>query len=629
MKNVKVYLIIIFSVLLFGLLLGFLYLNNKEKEQIRKYFNDKESIPAISDVLSEQAKISDTIKEILNDGSYTFDNPYLIVDPYGISPLIIFQTPNEASIQVSINGVKATTMESSKIHSIPIYGLKVGMNNRVVLKMNDQEKEIMIDRTDVKISNLSVEKSNPKATLNNDLYFLSTPNDKGASAYDGEGNVVWRLKERYSLDIEFLDNGHMYLSNDFSSGLLDCYDGFYEIDYFGKIHKEYSMENGYHHELISLSDNTVIVAGGYNGDGPSYNASYIYQVNLENGKILNSFDVYDLFSKVDQDFANELLGKVIQVNSIYYDENSKNMILSLRGISSIISLNFDTKEINWIFGDASFYSEAFQKYMLHITDGSRLPKGQHTVSLTSDGYLSVFNNDFDMVHSTSYDIMSFKDNYSSATIYKIDGKNISTIWNYDANQQYFSYELGSFYTLEDHSKLINFGWTFYPFAFKPNLKIYDNLASTYGRIIELNDKDEEIFNAIYNGGIYRAYKHRMYEDVTANYLDFDYQLVNNNSNFNLEKIKTKDLFEEFDEAIDNPYEFELTTHTLTMNVGFDGLDVVDLYFVSEDYNTYLMHYKKMNEPTPSSLHLKLDGNYAVYFKINDVMYDTGKILSFD
>ena len=41
-----------------------------------------------------------------------------------------------------------------------------------------------------------------------------------------------------------------------------------------------------------------------------------------------------------------------------------------------------------------------------------------------------------------------------------------------------------------------------------------------------------------------------------------------------------------------------------------------------------MHYKKENESMDSVINLNLEGNYAVYLKINDVMYDTRKILSF-
>jgi len=630
-KKVIFGVIIVLVFILIATLIFYHFKMNEEQLQISKYFQDKESIAALSDVLSEQEKVSEEIQNILSHGEYTFDDPYLLVDPYGISPLtalIIFKTDHEVEVEVVINGESVTTMESSKIHSIPIYGLKAGIENRVLLKMNGQEHEVLIDRKDVSLDNLEVEVPNSNAGISSELYFLSISDGDGAAAYDGNGNIVWNLSADYSLDIEFLKNGHIYLNNDNSSGLLESYEGFYELDYFGKIHKSYSLENGYHHELIALNDGTVIVAGSRQSEEPSYIGTFIYQINLETGEVLNSFDLYDIFAKVDADFATQLLDKNIQLNSVSYNENTKDMVLSLRGINSIVFLNFESKEIHWIFGDATFYSEPFQKYMLKVTDGSRLPKGQHTAAITENGYLSVFNNDFDQINSTSEDMMYYVNNYSSATIYKIDGMNVSTHWNYDGNQQYFSYELGSFYTYSDQSKLINFGWTFYPDIYSPGRSIFDNVGNTYAKIIEIDGNDRTTFSATTPYGIYRAYKHSMYEEKTKNYLDLEFQLINNNQNSNLKKIKTNSIFDSLSQAIDNPYNFQLTENTISINVIFDRSEVVDIYFVSEDTHTYLMHYKKENEPMDSVINLNLEGNYAVYLKINDVMYDTGKILSF-
>ena len=120
----------------------------------------------------------------------------------------------------------------------------------------------------------------------------------------------------------------------------------------------------------------------------------------------------------------------------------------------------------------------------------------------------------------------------------------------------------------------------------------------------------------------------MYEEKTKNYLDLEFQLINNNQNSNLKKIKTNTIFDSLSKAIDNPYNFQLTENTVSINVIFDRSEVVDIYLVSEDTHTYLMHYKKENESMDSVINLNLEGNYAVYLKINDVMYDTRKILSF-
>jgi len=113
--------------------------------------------------------------------------------------------------------------------------------NKVVLKYDNHVKEVSIDRTNIKKRDLSVEVKNSNIDIDKELYFLSSPNDMNVFAYDGSGNMVWQLSGNYALDIEFLENGRMYLSNGENSGVLESYGGFYEMDYLGKIYKNYSL----------------------------------------------------------------------------------------------------------------------------------------------------------------------------------------------------------------------------------------------------------------------------------------------------------------------------------------------------------------------------------------------------
>jgi len=623
------WIIIVVLIIVLGI---FIYLNqdlNKIKEEVSKYFVDKTGVAALDDMVSEQASKDLEYLKLIEDKVYTFDDPYVVVNPYDISPLtalIIFRTKEKVEIDVIINDVFVTTMESDKLHSIPIYGLKAGIVNKVVLKYDNHVKEVSIDRTNIKKRDLSVEVKNSNIDIDKELYFLSSPNDMNVFAYDGSGNMVWQLSGNYALDIEFLENGRMYLSNGESSSISECYDGFYEMDYLGKIHKNYSLENGYHHELVRLSDGSVLVAGGNKQESAPYSASFVYQIQSD-GKVIHSIDIYDLFREIDIEFADSLKGKNVLINSIDYHEDSKEMILSLRGLNTVLSLNFETKKLNWILGDPEFYSSSFKPYLLNITDGSRFPLGAHTAFLTKDGYLGVFNNGYDMVNESSIYLVDHLEDYSSAVLYKIDGKNISTYWEYDGDKKYFNYALGSFQYYEDHSKLINFGWTFKEEAYVPSTYIISYNGVTYARIMELNSQDEIIFHATYPRGIYRAFKHSMYERKTSNYIDFDFTLFNNNES-KLKEISTRDIYDLLDHAILSPYDVNVTVNTVKLDVFFDSMETVDLYFVSEDRKSYVLPYKEEGKNALATVNINLKGNYAFYLKINDVMYDTKKVLSF-
>ncbi len=628
-KKLKVVGICLIGLLLIVLsVIGILYYKEHRKQQFEnKYFDGKNIVSALDDDLSNQKKVNQELNNIMKEKKYTLDDPYVVIDPYGISPLtalVIFQTKKEMEIEVFINDIFVTTMEKSKNHSIPIYGLQAGKENKIVLKGDGNEKSLILDRGDVSVANLEVEVPNLNSRLDQELYFFSSPNSLSLSAFDGSGNALWRLNGKYALDIEWTKDGRMYLSNGNASSLTECFDGFYEMDYLGRISKNYSLQNGYHHELISLSNGNVIVAGG--SSSSIYYADFVYEISPD-GSVVRSISIYELFQEIDGNFVNQLKDKNILINSIYYDENSKEMILSLRGINSILSLNFETKQLHWILGDQSFFSSSFQPYLLQVTDNSRIPKGAHTAFLTEDGYLGLFNNDYDMVNVSSVYLNDYQDNYSSAVLYEIDGKNIKTHWEYDAGKKYFNYALGSFQYGSDHSKLINFGWTFKESAYVPETLVNSYDGVTYARVMELNEQDEIMFESTYPSGLYRVFKRKMYETTTKNYIDFDYEFISNNPVSQLEEIVLSDVEDLFQKSESSVYDFTLTKNTFSSNVIFDPSEVVDIYFVSASH-VYLLHFKEKGELASSVINLSLEGSYAIYFQINGVMYNTNQVLEF-
>ena len=77
-------------------------------------------------LIATQQEVDTTITKISESKSYTLEDPYIMVNPYGISPLsalIIFETTDEVSVSVSINDLYVTTVEPTTSHIIPIYGL--------------------------------------------------------------------------------------------------------------------------------------------------------------------------------------------------------------------------------------------------------------------------------------------------------------------------------------------------------------------------------------------------------------------------------------------------------------------------------------------------------------------------
>ena len=150
----------------------------------------------VSTLIEDQANIEDKFK---SEG-YTINNPNVILNPYGNSPLtalVIFETKDEESVSIRIKGkdelsTYSHTFDKGKVHYIPVYGLYAGRKNEVLIKAGDEENTLEIETDklpDDFIMPTKVTKDESKLT--NDLYFF-TPSSKGYTcAYDVNGDVRW------------------------------------------------------------------------------------------------------------------------------------------------------------------------------------------------------------------------------------------------------------------------------------------------------------------------------------------------------------------------------------------------------------------------------------------------------
>ena len=83
---------------------------------------------------------------------YSIDNPNIVVNPYGNSPLtalVMFETDNYSEVSIKIlskdgNSDINYTFSKNKYHLIPIYGLYADYDNTVILSSEDKSKTINI-----------------------------------------------------------------------------------------------------------------------------------------------------------------------------------------------------------------------------------------------------------------------------------------------------------------------------------------------------------------------------------------------------------------------------------------------------------------------------------------------------
>ena len=164
-----------------------------------------------SDILSIQCN-----KEVyFNVYGYSLDNPNVIVNPYGNSPLtalVMFETDNYSEVEITIKGKENINdvyykFDKNKYHMVPIYGLYADYNNTVIIKSEGVEKIININTDKLPIDFEFIDTAHT-----DNFVFL---NSNYPYAIDSNGEVRWYLNRQYYGNISLLS--HIYSLNLFIS----------------------------------------------------------------------------------------------------------------------------------------------------------------------------------------------------------------------------------------------------------------------------------------------------------------------------------------------------------------------------------------------------------------------------
>ena len=126
-------------------------------------------------------------KDFSDSKKYTSEEPLVVLNPYGISPLtalIIFETPDLTTPGVTIVGKDSSTtikntFKPGKVHYLPVYGLYPDKENEVILTVNGVSKTIKIQTEKLPENfDLPTTVEADRASLKNELYFV-TPASTG------------------------------------------------------------------------------------------------------------------------------------------------------------------------------------------------------------------------------------------------------------------------------------------------------------------------------------------------------------------------------------------------------------------------------------------------------------------
>lgn len=488
------------------------------------YFCEKaKSVTSQSSIITEQHNIESTT---LASSDYTFDDPNVILDPYGISPLtalIVFETKDLTAPTITVvgkdeNTTITNTFKPGKVHYLPVYGLYPDKNNEVILTVNGESKTINI-QTKALPKNFVLPtsiKSN-KDELHNEMYFVTPSSEGYTAAYDVNGDVRWYLTDKFVWDIQRLSNGHIMLSTNRLINNPYYMTGLVEMDLLGKIYYEYNLPGGYHHDVFEMPNGDLLVASDNFENGTV--EDYIVQIDRETGDVVKTIDLTKILPADEgnnEDYSTEY--DWFHNNAVWYDEKTNSVTLSGRHQDAIVNIDYDTEELNWIIGDPTNWGKDMQKYFFVPTkDNFTWQYAQHASMILPNGNIFVFDNGNNK-SKTKDGSISANNNYSRGVIYDINTSKmtIEEVWQYGkelGSSFYSPYISDVDYLGTNHYIVHSGGHSEYEGNVNnepAGLTKYDTLKSTTVEL--LNDK--QIFKMELPTNTYRVEKLSLYANDT-------------------------------------------------------------------------------------------------------------------
>lgn len=397
------------------------------------------SLITTSETYANQKSITASLESEVKKG-YAFEDPKVILDPYGTSPLtavVVFTTEEKVSGTVTVKGKDEKdditgTFRTGYSHLIPVYGLYNGETTKVVLNLSDgrsKELEITTEKQEVNFGEITAEMKDESAYDYSKLTFVCSAGG-GMYALDSQGAIRWLYKDSGTLGVHQLSNGHLLVPTSYTLKPTYYKSGLKEIDLSGRVYKEYGIPGGMHHDFYEMENGNYLVAG----DSSDLTAveDHIVEIDGDNGEVVWELDMSDILDKEDGFSASAETDGSDEVdwfhnNGVWYDEKNDLVLLSARHKDAIIAIHKKEKSLAWILGDPDGWNTVDEKYFFTPQgDDFEWQYAQHQVTMLDNGDIMMFDNGTAKVKGEDAENrVTGDDIYSRAVVYHIDTENMT------------------------------------------------------------------------------------------------------------------------------------------------------------------------------------------------------------
>lgn len=395
---------------------------------------------------AEQAMLAE-----LEAGNYTLDNPLVKYNAYLVNPLsavVLFKTEEETAIKVTVLGKTPQaniyhTFPRAKTHVLPIVGLYSDYTNKVEISAYQGRTTVVeIQTPDVYngVKPVYSMETTPEY-LQDNIILVSPAGEDLASGFDYAGDARWHMNVACVFDVKRLKNGNLIMGSHRLIKMPYYMSGLYEISPCGKIYKEYRLPGGYHHDEFEMEDgNLLVLTDDFQGDTVE---DMCVLIDRNTGEILKTWDYKKFLQPGLGKSGSWSDGDWFHNNAVWYDKNTNSLTFSGRHMDSMVNIDYDSGELNWIISDPTGWPQEWvDKYFFKpVGDDFEWQYEQHACVITPDGDVMCFDNHhYGSKNRDEY--LSAKDSYSRGVRYKINVKErtIEQVWQYgkERGAEFFS-----------------------------------------------------------------------------------------------------------------------------------------------------------------------------------------------
>lgn len=520
---------------------------------------------AHADYILDQAKMDADIQKELSQKQYTVEDPLVLVNPYGISPLsalISFSTQESTQACITVKGKdKYTTFskcfnDRTKNHLIPVYGLYFGKNDIVLtIKDKNQSKEYPLEietekmpiNMKVNIQKINAEKIKPGLTFTTPGVIVNE--GSYAYAFDANGDIRWILTDPIMgkmSPLHVLNDGTLMMgSEEHDPKYTVAYKSLYELDLMGKIHHKIQAEDDIQHDIVKLPNGNYLAL--VNATGKPTIADCVVELTPDN-KVVDRFDIDKILGVEDEritplvdhylyhdNYKREKMD-AMHLNSLNYDPEDDSIIMTGRFFNFLLKIDRKTKQVKWILANPinTWIKPHLRDKLLKPTDKNfdyiygahaAKPQGHNHYTVLDNG---LYRDIYDQGSAQPIEAYNPSRSWSRGVEFVVDEKNmtVSVAWQYKRGPEIYTHYVGDVDKYEAGHYLMNFGAVFddkdeTPASVETALNPQKQPAPSYAKIIEVKN-GEVVFEAqtagLLNNTVYRVERFEPYV------LDTEYKL---------------------------------------------------------------------------------------------------------